>query len=203
MENKKKILAISDFHGDISLAEKAAQKAKEEEVEFIAIPGDLGHLDEMSEEVLEALSKSGRRTFLIPGNHDTNTNLDALIQKFPGVYNIHGKGFFEDDIGIFGTGYAALGPFANTEKEMLKNLNDSHEGIKNAKKKILLTHEHPLESDSELGMAEGSEATRKAIEYFKPDIAIHGHIHEAGGIEEKIRKTRVFNVARKYRIFEI
>ena len=41
------------------------------------------------------------------------------------------------------------------------------------------------------------------LEKFKPDIAINAHIHEAGGIEEKIGKTRVINVSRKEKVFEI
>jgi Icc-related predicted phosphoesterase len=48
-----------------------------------------------------------------------------------------------------------------------------------------------------------SNAVRKAIEQFQPDIAICGHVHEAAGIEEKIGKTTVINVSRKEKIFEI
>ena len=47
------------------------------------------------------------------------------------------------------------------------------------------------------------EAITKAIKQFKPDILIHGHIHEAGGMEEKIGKTLVINVGREGRIIEI
>jgi len=50
---------------------------------------------------------------------------------------------------------------------------------------------------------EGSKAVRDAIEKFHPDILIHSHIHEAGGIEEKIGKTQVINVSRKEKVFEV
>ncbi|MEM3091257.1 MAG: hypothetical protein QXU39_01190, partial [Candidatus Pacearchaeota archaeon] len=66
------------------------------------------------------------------------------------------------------------------------------------------THIHPLGSkiDKLLGF-QGSKAVRDAIEKFQPDIAIHAHIHEGGGIEEKIGKTIVLNVSKKEKIFEI
>ena len=41
------------------------------------------------------------------------------------------------------------------------------------------------------------------VKEFHPDVLITAHIHEAGGIEEKMGKTRVINVARKEKIFEI
>jgi len=49
----------------------------------------------------------------------------------------------------------------------------------------------------------GSRGVRKALDKFKPDFLICGHIHEGGGITEKIGKTTVINVARKPKIFEI
>ena len=67
----------------------------------------------------------------------------------------------------------------------------------------MITHIHPKGSKSEFSGFEGSKAVRKAIEKFQPDIAIFSHIHEAAGVEEKIGKTKVINVSRKEKIFEI
>ena len=75
--------------------------------------------------------------------------------------------------------------------------------LKDARKKIMVTHMHALGSKSEFSGFEGSSGIRKAIEKLQPDIFIHSHIHEAEGIEEKIGKTRVINVGRKGRILEI
>jgi Icc-related predicted phosphoesterase len=49
----------------------------------------------------------------------------------------------------------------------------------------------------------GSKAVKKAIEEFKPDVLISAHIHEAGGLEEKKGKTRIINVSRKSKVFEV
>ena len=54
-----------------------------------------------------------------------------------------------------------------------------------------------------IGHFRGSTCVRKAIEEFQPDIAICAHLHNTGGIEEHIGKTRVISVSRKEKIFEI
>jgi Icc-related predicted phosphoesterase len=67
----------------------------------------------------------------------------------------------------------------------------------------MVTHMHHQGSISEFSGFRGSSAIRKAIKEFSPDVLISAHIHEAGGIEEKIGKTKVINVSRKPKIFEI
>lgn len=67
----------------------------------------------------------------------------------------------------------------------------------------MVTHMHPEGSKSEFSGFPGSKAIRKAVEKFKPDFLINAHIHEAGGIEERIGKTHVVNVSGKEKIFEI
>jgi Icc-related predicted phosphoesterase len=62
---------------------------------------------------------------------------------------------------------------------------------------------HPAGSKSEFSGFQGSEAITNAIEEFKPEVLIHGHIHEAVGVEEMIGKTRVINVGRKGEIIEL
>jgi Icc-related predicted phosphoesterase len=62
---------------------------------------------------------------------------------------------------------------------------------------------HPEGSSSEKTGFKGSSSIKKAIKEFKPDVALFSHIHEAGGIEDKIGKTRLINVSRKGTIFDI
>ena len=66
----------------------------------------------------------------------------------------------------------------------------------------MLTHTHPEDSILGLGMFPGSEGIKKALEEFKPDVHICGHMHESEGIEEMIGQTRVINVGRKGKILE-
>ena len=47
------------------------------------------------------------------------------------------------------------------------------------------------------------ETTPDTLILLNPDILINSHLHEAGGMEEKIGKTKVINVSRKEKIFEV
>ena len=67
----------------------------------------------------------------------------------------------------------------------------------------MVTHMHAANSQAEFSGFPGSRSIRKAVEEFKPDILLSGHIHEAEGIEEKLGNTRVFNVGSEGRIIEI
>ena len=62
---------------------------------------------------------------------------------------------------------------------------------------------HPAKSKSEFSGFKGSKSITKAIEKFKPDFLLHGHIHEAEGIEEKLGTTKVINVGREGKIIEL
>jgi len=105
--------------------------------------------------------------------------------------------------GIFGAGTANMGTHAIKDEEIFNLLKRSHNKIKDLKKIIMVTHIHPKNTKFEFSGFSGSKAVRRAIEKFQPDIAICSHIHEAAGLEEKIGKTKVINVARKEKIFEL
>ena len=62
---------------------------------------------------------------------------------------------------------------------------------------------HPSGSLIEKFSFPGSKAVRKAIDKFKPDIHLCGHIHEMEGFEEKIGKTIVFSVGKRGKIIEL
>ena len=203
-KNKKiKIMAIGDIHSDTGLVKKLAKRAKDENVDLIIITGDLTWLDNVPKGIISPFTKINKRVLIIPGNHEPNSTIDSLSETYPNITNIHGMGLKENGVGIFGAGYANAGPFWVDDNEIYKNLKAGHEKIKDAKRKIMVTHSHHLGSKSEFSGIVGSKAIKKAIEKFKPDLVLSSHIHEAGGIEEQIGKTRIINVARKPIIFEI
>ena len=199
---KIKILAVGDVHGDQGLIKKLAEKAEREKVDLVILAGDLTFLEISTDYIIGPFIKRGKNVLLIPGNHESLATADFMAKKY-NVINLHGNSFKKGSLGIFGAGGAMIGPHSTSEYEIYQALKKGHKGILDVKRKIMVTHMHPKGSKSEFSGFEGSKAIRKAIEMFKPDIAINAHIEEAGGIEEKIGKTRVFNVARKERIFEI
>ncbi|MBU2104316.1 MAG: metallophosphoesterase [Nanoarchaeota archaeon] len=201
-KKKLKILAVGDIHGDTGLVKKLAQKAKKENVDLVILAGDLTHFDMSTKNLIGPFLKAEKDVLIIPGNHESFATIDFLTNLYSNAKNIHGYSFKKGDVGIFGAGG---GDIINVtpDNEIFELLKKGHEKIKNSKTKIMVTHMHPQGGKSEFSGWEGSSAVRKALKDFKPDILINAHIHEAGGIEEKIGKTKVINVSRKAKIIEI
>lgn len=203
-QNSFKILAVGDLHGDSGLSKKLAKRAKDENVDLIILSGDITWIDQEFKDVIRPFEKLGKEILLIPGNHEPNSTINTLSEIYSKTKNIHEEAFRKGDLGIFGAGYdSQMGPFWVEDKEIFEALKKGHEKIKDAKKKIMVTHTTHSGGKAELLGIKGSEAVKKAIKKFKPDLVISGHVHEAGGIEEKLGKTKIINVARNAAIFEI
>jgi len=203
MEKKTKILAVGDIHGDTGLVKKLAEKAKKENVDLVILAGDLTFMDQSTKNIIGPFVKAKKPVVLIPGNWDSIATADFLAEMYPNTKNIHGYSFRKGNLGIFGAGSGNIGINQIKDSEIFDLLKRGHENIKDLDKKIMVTHMHPRGSKAEFSGFPGSRAVRKAIKEFKPDILISAHIHEAAGIEEKIGKTKVINVSRKEKIFEI
>jgi len=203
MDKKSKILAVGDIHGDTGLVKKLAKKAKEEDVDLVILAGDLTFAEQSIKNIIGPFVKAKKQVLLIPGNHESIATVDFLAEMYPNTKNIHGYSFIKNDLGIFGAGAGDIGINKATDSEIFNLLKKGNERIKDLKKKIMVTHMHPKGSKAEFSGFKGSKAVEKAIKEFHPDIAICSHIHEAAGIEENIGKTRVINVSRKEKIFEI
>ncbi|MFH1801830.1 MAG: metallophosphoesterase [archaeon] len=203
MRRKMRILAAGDIHGDSRRFKKLAEQADRENVDLVVLAGDnLGWVE--TKNIIRPFKDKGKRVLLVPGNWDSFATTDVIAQLY-GVRNLHGYSVKYEDIGFFGAGGAPGSPGEGqiTETELMESLEKAHAGLKGIEKKVMISHMHPKGSKSEFSGFDGSESVRKAIEKFKPDVLIHGHIHEASGMEEKIGKTRVINVAREGKVIEI
>ena len=201
-KKKTKILAIGDIHGDTGLIEKLAERAKRENVDLVILAGDITMAEQSIENIVGPFIKLKKQVLLIPGNHESAATIDFLSKMY-GAKNIHGYGFQLGDLGIFGAGTANMGVHSIGDPGISELLKKAHEEVKGAKRKVMVTHIHPYGSKSEIFGFPGSVAVRKALDKFQPDVLITAHIHEAGGMEEKIGSTTVFNVSRREKVFEI
>lgn len=204
MEKKMRILASSDIHGDARAAEQLAEQAEKENVDLVVLCGDLTYAESSTDGIVGPFVKRKKKVLLIPGNHETVATADFLAEVY-GATNLHGYSIMYKGVGLFGCGGANIGLHQLGEGEIMDLLEKGYERIREAKKKIMVTHVHPTGSLSERfsGFFPGSEGVRKAIERFRPDILLCGHVHEAEGIEEVIGKTKIFNVGKKGKIIEI
>lgn len=203
MEKKTKILAVGDIHGDTGLVRRLAEKAKKENVDLVILAGDLTFAEQSVKNLIGPFIKAKKQVLLIPGNHESMATADFLAEMYPNTKNIHGYSFIKDDLGIFGAGAGDIGINQIKDSEIFALLKKGHENVKDLKKKIMVTHMHPKGSKAEFSGFAGSSAVRKAVKEFKPDVLISAHIHEAGGLEEYSGKTKIINVSRKEKIFEI
>lgn len=201
-QSKTKILAIGDIHGDTGLVKKLVERVKKENVDLVILAGDMTIAEQSIENIVGPFIKAKKQVLLIPGNHESAATIDFLSKVY-GAKNIHGYGLRIGDVGIFGAGTADIGINSIGDSGISELLRKAHEEVKDAKRKVMVTHMHPFGSKAEMFGFPGSRAIRRAVDKFKPEILINAHVHEAGGTEEKIGKTRVINVSRKEKIFEI
>jgi hypothetical protein len=202
-EKKTKILAIGDIHGDTGLVRRLVKKAEKENVDLIILAGDLTYAEQSTDYIVGPFIKAKKQVLLIPGNHESLATADFLASAYPNTKNIHGSSFVKNDVGVFGAGTANMGVHQIGDENIFKMLQKGHEEIKSSPRKVMVTHMHHYGSKAEMFGFKGSQAIRKAIEKFSPDVLISAHIHEAAGMEETIGSTLVINVSRKEKIFEI
>lgn len=207
-EGDLKILAASDIHGDTTLVNALAERAEKENVDLVVLCGDLTMGERSTENIIGPFAKRHKKVLLIPGNHETVATADFMAEVYePYARNIHGYSVKYKEVGIFGAGGATnVGPVPPIdETEMYDMLKKGFDNIRSLKRKIMVTHIHPTDTKIEKfsRFVPGSDAVRKAVETFKPDILLCGHVHEAEGLEEMVGKTRVINVGRKGKIIRI
>ncbi len=201
---KTKILAIGDIHGDTGLVKKLAERAQKENVDIVILAGDLTFAEMSIKDIVGPFAKVKKDVLLIPGNHESASTINFLAEMYkPYAKNLHGYSFKRGNLGIFGSGGTDMGVHWMPDEEIFELLQKGHKGIKEMEKKIMITHMHPSGSKAEEFGFGGSKAITKAVYKFKPDILITSHIHEASGLEENFGKTKVINVSRKEKVFEI
>ncbi|OIO65100.1 hypothetical protein AUJ68_04110 [Candidatus Woesearchaeota archaeon CG1_02_57_44] len=199
-----RILAASDIHGDRQQAERLAEQAEKENVDLVVLCGDLTHFEESTEGIIGPFVKRHKKVVIIPGNHESVATTDFLAEVY-GVVNLHGYSIKYKDIGFFGCGGANIPPFQLAESDIFSLLEKGYQGVRASRTKVLVSHVHPDGStiDQFTKIFPGSKGLKKAIDTFKPDIVLCGHVHEAEGIEEILGKTRVINVGRGGKIIEL
>ena len=200
-----RFLAFSDHHADARLQTRMYDAAKKHSIDLVFIPGDFSPHgeDQVPHGMVGPFLSLKSKVYVLHGNHETEASVRFVEQKY-GLKPF--EGFMHEGVGFFGAGGADIGPFPTSDVEIFETLKVSHDKIKGAKKKVMITHVHPSGSMIEQMCpvdGTGSDAVRKAIDTFKPDLVICGHIHEAGGIEETIGKTKIVNIACTGKVFEL
>jgi len=204
MEKQKKglkILAAGDFHGDSRAAEKLAEKAEKSGVDLVILSGDI-HGHETAKGMIYPFQKRGQKVVFLPGNWDTSVEATSMRDTY-GIKNIDCYHVNYNGVDIVGIGSPDF-KLRLDEKKTLDKLVKIFDKIKDKDStRVLVSHLHPEGTIAEFSGIQGDRAVRKAMKIFQPDIVISSHIHEAEGLEQKIGKTKIFQVGKKGKIIEI
>lgn len=197
-----KILAASDIHGDKDAVKRLAKEAEKENVDMILILGDVSVFGDLEKGMIGPFAATKKKVAFVNGNHDMPSTAEMLAEKYK-ITDLEHEAFIYHGVGVFGTGGAHVGPNYVDDEEMFEHLSNGFRYIESAGKKILATHVHASRSLIEKFSFPGADAVRMAIDKFKPDVHVCGHIHEMEGFEETIGKTKVFSVGRRGKIIEV
>lgn len=200
-----KILCIADIHGDIAAVERAKKFAHENAIRDIIILGDfqghrsIGGIDD-AEKILNMLKDFN--LFVIPGNCDSQMLVPLLSEA---KINLHEEilEIPETNVKIVGIGGSIQTeydtPFELEEEYIYDTLKNLLSKRNSQKKFILATHCPPKYTKCDLtmrGSHNGSEALRKIIEEFQPELVLSSHVHESAGNTDTIGKTRIANIGK-------
>ncbi|MCD6483475.1 MAG: metallophosphoesterase [Candidatus Odinarchaeota archaeon] len=192
-----KVLAITDIHGNLGAVQRIFDKDIQD-INVILVCGDITHFGSIAktEKILKEITKHGIPTYFVPGNCDNRSLLD--LEELAGAINIHGRIVKINQLSIVGIGGSPITPF-NTNIEFSENdfeaIIQIIEKDIEPNKWILCAHSPPYGTAIDLlfnGKHAGSRTIYKFIEKGKPLLSIHGHIHEARGID-KIESIPVVN----------
>ncbi|RLG92708.1 MAG: hypothetical protein DRO36_00725 [Candidatus Hecatellales archaeon] len=188
-----KIMILSDFHGVARFAEKMRDLAVSQKFDCIVVCGDLTDLGpvKVARQIIGTLSESKLPVLYVPGNMDPRNLVDELDSGF----HVHGRGKIIGDVGFVGAGsYSNL---KGLLEQGLKSL------VKTPRFLVFVTHVPPKGTKVDLawdGSHIGSLEVREAVEKYKPNLVVCGHVHEARGVD-RIGESVVCNPGPAYNGF--
>ena len=190
-----KVLVFSDIHSDArALARLVAIPA-----DYYFCAGDLVNWGRQLDAMGEILKPLGDRLYVIPGNHESAAQITDLCVRF-GFNDFHGGQVELDGFHFTGLGYSNPTPFDTPGEYSEEEIEQKLHAFDGLKPMVSICHAPPhatmLDRITNLKHA-GSRAVRDFIAREQPRYFFCGHIHEAGGVTEKLGETSAMNVGRK------
>ncbi len=204
-----KILAFTDFHGDKKIISKILKRAEKENPDVLVCAGDFTVFGKNLNKIMTKFL-IGKPFVFIPGNHEDNENSLYVFAKKPEALLVHQTAIVVKGVLFVGSGggiYGKTEPTLEISKKLLtlkiKNFKKNHP----KGKVVFLTHRPAYGTNtdfmSDIKEHVGATNITDFIKKNPIDLHICGHIHETHGIEEMIEGTKVVNVGKSGKIFEI
>ncbi len=198
-----KLLLFSDIHCSLEHCKELVQKSAS--VDIVIGAGDIGLVRKGLRKTIEALKDIKKPIILVPGNSESQEELENVCQNWEQAIVLHGNGIELSGMKFYGVGGGIpVTPFGDwsydfTEQEAAQLLSDCQHS------NILITHSPPKGAVdiSATGQSFGSQAIREAIIEKNPILCVCGHIHESAGNHAKIVNTTVVNAGPDGILWEI
>jgi len=177
-----RFLVVADIHGNRSVSKWINSVAKENNVDYVLMLGDITNFgpNSVATDIIGSI-KLG--VYAIPGNCDPLDLPDTVSEV---AIDMHGKSEYISDLYIAGLGGSNPTIF-NTPFELSEDA--IYEKLRPISKKgmILMVHAPAYGFNDVIpsGLSVGSTAILKIVEEFDPLLVLSGHIHESIGIIEK------------------
>jgi len=190
-----KLLIFSDIHSDA----RALERLTAIEADYYFCAGDLVNWARGLDAMGEILKKRADRVYVMPGNHETASQVSGFCARF-GFHDFHEKRMEIEGFEVIGFGYSNPTPFDTpgeySEEEIERRLH-AFDGLKPM---IAICHAPPygtmLDRITNLKHG-GSRSVREFLQREKPRYFFCGHIHEAAGAQEMLGETSAMNVGKK------
>ena len=188
-----RLLLASDIHHDLAAARSLAERSTE--ADALVIAGDLAVMRQGLQEVVDVLAGAACPSVLVPGNGESDQELEAACAGWDGAFVLHGSGCEIAGVRFWGLGAAVpVTPFGDwsfdlSEDEARGLLAGCPPGA------VLVTHSPPHGHVDVAGPGQhlGSRAVLEAVERTRPRLVVCGHIHGSWENESVAGETRIVN----------
>jgi uncharacterized protein len=198
-------LCVADIHGDRGALAKLRNAVSGMELDYVFLLGDYSRGFKDAEEnrrdvlgILDILSEHNVKA--IPGNCDQPSSVALFERRNASIHNMVLKLPEANIIGFGGSNTTPFNtPIEFAEEKIAENLEALYAMADKSVKTVVLSHFPPKDTRCDLlpsGLHAGSSALRTFIMSKKPELVLCSHIHECGGQEDVIGKTRIINLGR-------
>jgi uncharacterized protein len=202
----------------VTLTEQEEAGLDRESVDELFVEACHGQVRDWMERAAERLEPAGVPVYVTGGNDDY-FSIEAILDEAPYVQNAEGEVLeLESGLEMISTGYGNITPWRCprdiTEEELGEKIEGMATQLSDPHVAIFNLHVPPLGSGLDIcpkldtsvfpprPMAgetteAGSTAVRDALARFAPMLSLHGHIHEASGVQQ-LGRTRAVNPGSEY-----
>ena len=196
-----KLLLFSDIHQDL----RALQALMSTPADIYIAVGDLSNWRQGLNDCGRIMKPHGEKVWVLPGNHESAGDIADFCVAF-GFRNFHEQVWQAGKYWIAGLGYSNPTPFNTPGEYSEKELGRRLEKFASLDPLILVCHAPPWGTDLDRvgpGRHAGSSSVKAFLEKHPPEYFFCGHIHECGGKQAQLGRTKAVNLGKKGYLLEI